>query len=154
MENKDILSKIDHTLLKPTATKEQISKLCNEALKFNMASVCIPASYISYAHENFPNLNICTVIGFPLGYNTTEVKLFETKYALENGANEIDMVVNLGDVKEGNFIKVKDEIKLLKEACGSKILKVIIETCYLTEQEKIELCKSHSRRNMGQTFYS
>ena len=141
MENKDILSKVDHTLLKPTATKEQISKLCNEALKFNMASVCIPASYISYAHENFPNLNICTVIGFPLGYSTLESKVFETKNAIEDGANEIDMVINQGLVKDKDYASVTNEIKEIKKACGSHILKVIVETCNLEEDEKIEVCK-------------
>ena len=141
MENKDILSKVDHTLLKPTATKEQISKLCNEALKYNMASVCIPASYISYAHENFPNLNICTVIGFPLGYSTLESKVFETKNAIEDGANEIDMVINQGLVKNKDYASVTNEIKEIKKACGSHILKVIVETCNLEEDEKIEVCK-------------
>ena len=141
MENKDILSKVDHTLLKPTATKEQISKLCNEALKYNMASVCIPASYISYAHENFPNLNICTVIGFPLGYSTLESKVFETKNAIEDGANEIDMVINQGLVKDKDYASVTNEIKEIKKACGSHILKVIVETCNLEDDEKIEVCK-------------
>ena len=147
MENKEIYSHVDHTLLKAVSTIDQIKIICDEAIKYHTASVCIPPSFVSRVHKLYPELNICTVIGFPLGYNTTEVKLFETKTALENGANEIDMVVNLGDVKEGNFTKVKDEIKLLKEACGSKILKVIIETCYLTEQEKIELCKCVSEAN-------
>ena len=135
-----MLTYVDHTLLKPTATWNQIKTLCEEAIKYHTASVCIPCSFISRAHEAFPELNLCTVVGFPLGYSTTASKLFETREALHNGASEIDMVVNLGDVKEGNFDKVTQEIRELKKACGDKILKVIIETCYLTEEEKIELC--------------
>lgn len=140
MTNKEMLTYVDHTLLKPTATWNQIKTLCEEAIKYHTASVCIPCSFISRAHEAFPELNLCTVVGFPLGYSTTASKLFETREALHNGASEIDMVVNLGDVKEGNFDKVTQEIRELKKACGDKILKVIIETCYLTEEEKIELC--------------
>lgn len=140
MTNKEMLTYVDHTLLKPTATWDQIKTLCEEAMKYHTASVCIPCSFISRAHEAFPELNLCTVVGFPLGYSTTASKLFETREALHNGASEIDMVVNLGDVKEGNFDKVTEEIRELKKACGDKILKVIIETCYLTEEEKIELC--------------
>lgn len=140
MTNKEMLTYVDHTLLKPTATWNQIKTLCEEAMKYHTASVCIPCSFISRAHEAFPELNLCTVVGFPLGYSTTASKLFETREALHNGACEIDMVVNLGDVKEGNFDKVTQEIRELKKACGDKILKVIIETCYLTEEEKIELC--------------
>lgn len=140
MTNEKMLTYVDHTLLKPTATWDQIKTLCEEAIKYHTASVCIPCSFISRAHEAFPELNLCTVVGFPLGYSTTASKLFETREALHNGASEIDMVVNLGDVKEGNFDKVTEEIRELKKACGDKILKVIIETCYLTEEEKIELC--------------
>ena len=140
MTNEEMLTYVDHTLLKPTATWDQIKTLCEEAMKYHTASVCIPCSFISRAHEAFPELNLCTVVGFPLGYSTTASKLFETREALHNGASEIDMVVNLGDVKEGNFDKVTQEIRELKKACGDKILKVIIETCYLTEEEKIELC--------------
>ena len=140
MTNAEMLTYVDHTLLKPTATWDQIKTLCEEAIKYHTASVCIPCSFISRAHEAFPELNLCTVVGFPLGYSTTASKLFETREALHNGASEIDMVVNLGDVKEGNFDKVTQEIRELKKACGDKILKVIIETCYLTEEEKIELC--------------
>lgn len=140
MTNEEMLTYVDHTLLKPTATWNQIKTLCEEAIKYHTASVCIPCSFISRAHEAFPELNLCTVVGFPLGYSTTASKLFETREALHNGASEIDMVVNLGDVKEGNFDKVTQEIRELKKACGDKILKVIIETCYLTEEEKIELC--------------
>ena len=141
MNNSEIFPHIDHTLLKATATEEQITRLCEEALKFRTASVCIPQSYVKFAHERFPELNICTVIGFPLGYSTTEVKCFEAQNAIQNGASEIDMVVNLGWVKDGRFNDVRDEIARVKAACGDKILKVIIETCYLTEQEKIELCR-------------
>lgn len=141
MNNSEIFPHIDHTLLKATATEEQISELCAEAVKYGTASVCIPQSYVKFAHEKFPELNICTVIGFPLGYSTTEVKCFEAQDAIRNGASEIDMVVNLGRVKDGRFTEVQDEIARVKTACGSKVLKVIIETCYLTEQEKIELCK-------------
>ena len=140
MTNEKMLTYVDHTLLKATATWNQIKTLCEEAIKYHTASVCIPCSFISRAHEAFPELNLCTVVGFPLGYSTTASKLFETREALHNGASEIDMVVNLGDVKEGNFDKVTQEIRELKKACGDKILKVIIETCYLTEEEKIELC--------------
>ena len=140
MTNSEMLTYVDHTLLKPTATWNQIKTLGEEAMKYHTASVCIPCSFISRAHEAFPELNLCTVVGFPLGYSTTASKLFETREALHNGASEIDMVVNLGDVKEGNFDKVTQEIRELKKACGDKILKVIIETCYLTEEEKIELC--------------
>lgn len=141
MNNSEIFPHIDHTLLKATATAEQIAALCEEALLYKTASVCIPASYVAFARERFPKLNICTVIGFPLGYSTTAVKCFEARDAISNGANEIDMVVNLGWVKDGKFSEVEREIADIKAACGEKILKVIIETCYLTEQEKIELCK-------------
>ena len=140
MTNAEMLTYVDHTLLKPTATWDQIKTLCEEAIKYHTASVCIPCSFISRAHEAFPELNLCTVVGFPLGYSTTASKLFETREALHNGASEIDMVVNLGHVKQRNFDKVTQEIRELKKACGDKILKVIIETCYLTEEEKIELC--------------
>lgn len=141
MNNSEIFPHIDHTLLKATATAEQIAALCEEALLYHTASVCIPASYVAFAHDRFPKLNICTVIGFPLGYSTTAVKCFEARDAIQNGANEIDMVVNLGWVKDGKFSEVEREIAEIKAACGEKILKVIIETCYLTEREKIELCK-------------
>lgn len=141
MNNSEIFPHIDHTLLKPTATAEQIKQLCEEALLCRTASVCIPASYVKLAHDTFPELNICTVIGFPLGYSTTAAKCFEAREAIQNGANEIDMVVDLGWVKDGKFPEVEREISDVKAACGDKILKVIIETCCLTEQEKIELCK-------------
>lgn len=143
MNAKEILSKIDHTQLKATATWEDICKLCEDAVSYGTASVCIPPSYIARVREQFgAKLNICTVIGFPLGYATTETKVFEAKDAVEKGANEIDMVVNLADVKNRDFDKVYEEIAAIKEAVGEHILKVIIETCYLTEEEKIELCKA------------
>lgn len=141
MNNSEIFPHIDHTLLRATAASDEIWELCREALKYKTASVCIPASYVKFARDNFPGLNICTVIGFPLGYSTAAAKCFETRDAIQNGANEIDMVVNLGWVKDGKFLEVEREIADVKAACGDKILKVIIETCYLTEREKIELCK-------------
>ena len=141
MNNSDIFPHIDHTLLKATAKAEQITQLCEEALLYHTASVCIPANCVKFARDKFPELNICTVIGFPLGYSTTAVKCFEARDAIQNGADEIDMVVNLGWVKDGKFLEVEREISDVKNSCGDKILKVIIETCYLNEQEKIELCK-------------
>ncbi|MDY5435720.1 deoxyribose-phosphate aldolase [Peptostreptococcus porci] len=143
MEKEFILSHIDHTLLKAYSTWEDIVKLCDEAVEFKTASVCIPQAYIKRVHERYnTKINICTVVGFPLGYNSTESKLLEVKNALEDGANEIDMVINISDVKNGDYKKVESEICELKKACGDKVLKVIIETCYLTEEEKIELCKA------------
>lgn len=147
MNNDEIFPHIDHTLLKATATEEQILELCAEAIKYDTASVCIPQSYVKFAHDKFPRLNICTVIGFPLGYSTMEVKCFEAQNAIKNGASEIDMVVNLGWVKDGKFDYVQSEISQVKSVCGDKILKVIIETCYLTEREKIELCKCVTNAN-------
>ena len=143
MERKEILKHIDHTLLKAVATWEDIKVLCDEAIEYGTASVCVPACYISRIHEAYGDkINICTVVGFPLGYSVTEAKVLETRKAIEDGANEIDMVINISDVKNGDFEKVTKEIAALKEACGDKILKVIIETCYLTEEEKIAMCKS------------
>lgn len=141
MEISEIFSHIDHTLLKPTATSKEIAAVCREAIKYKTASVCIPPSFVRCARMHFPTLNICTVIGFPLGYSTPSVKWFETKDAIENGADEIDMVVNLGEVKNGRFSVVEKEISLIKDACGDKILKVIVETCALTTEEKIRLCE-------------
>ena len=140
MKKEDIFPYIDHTCLKPTATWADVSALCNEAVKYHTASVCVPPSFIKRIHEKFPDLNICTVIGFPLGYSTTETKVFEASDAIKSGAAEVDMVININDAKEGSFDKISDEIKAVKKACGSKILKVIIETCYLTDDEKIKLC--------------
>jgi deoxyribose-phosphate aldolase len=141
MTNEEILKRIDHTLLKMTASWEEIKTLCDEAVKFKTASVCVPPSYVKPIHNEFKDLNICTVIGFPLGYSITAAKVLEAERAILSGANEIDMVINVGDVKNGNFDFVLEEIKLIKKSCDEKILKVIIETCYLTEDEKIRLCK-------------
>lgn len=145
MDNSLIFSHIDHTLLRPTSTVDEIDKLCTQALRYGTASVCIPACYVKYAHDRFPQLNICTVIGFPLGYSTTAVKCFEASNAVLNGASEIDMVINLCDVKNGNYHRVEAEIAEVKLSCGDKILKVIIETCYLTEEEKIAVCECITR---------
>ena len=143
MNTAEILKHVDHTLLKPIATWEDIQKICDESIEYNTASICIPSCYISRINEKYGDkVNICTVVGFPLGYSTTEAKVLEAKQAIENGANEIDMVINISDVKNGDYDKVTAEIKALKEAVGDKILKVIIETCYLTEEEKIAMCKS------------
>lgn len=143
MDIKNILSKVDHTLLRQTVTWEEIKTLCDEGIQYKVASVCIPPSFVKKAKEYVgDSLAICTVIGFPNGYNTTEAKIFETKDAIEKGADEIDMVINLGMMKSGNYQGVVEEIKAIKEACGSHILKVIIETCYLTEEEKISMCKA------------
>ena len=143
MNTSEILKHVDHTLLKPVATWEDIQKICDESIEYNTASICIPASYISRINEKYGDkVNICTVVGFPLGYSTTEAKVLEAKQAIENGANEIDMVINISDVKNGDYDKVTAEIKALKDAVGDKILKVIIETCFLTEEEKIAMCKS------------
>ena len=142
MDIKDILAKCDHTLLNPTATWDEIRAICDDGMKYGTASVCIPASYVRRAKEYVGNrLAICTVIGFPNGYSTTAVKCFETVDAVANGADEIDMVINIGMVKDGNYDALRDEIAAVKAACGGKILKVIIETCLLTDDEKINLCK-------------
>ena len=141
MDVKNILSKCDHTLLGVTSTWAQIKKICDEGMHYQTASVCIPPSFVQKAKEYVGDkLCICTVIGFPNGYNTAEVKAFEAKDAIARGADEIDMVVNIGEVKSGHFDAVRDEIKILKAACGAKILKVIIETCLLTTEEKIAMC--------------
>ena len=141
MTNEQIYPYIDHTLLKPTATFAEIKTLCDEAVRYHTASVCIPPCYVKPVRGLYQDLTICTVIGFPNGYNTREVKEFETKNALEHGADEIDMVINQNDVKDGQFVKVKEEIASIKKICGSHILKVIIETCNLTEGEKIAMCQ-------------
>ena len=141
MTNLEILSHIDYTLLKPTSTWDQIVELCDKAVKYGTASVCVPAAYVGRIHEKYgDSLNICTVIGFPLGYSTADVKAFEAKEAIHDGANEIDTVINVCDVKNGDFDKVLEELILLRSVTSGKILKVIIETCYLTEEEKIKLC--------------
>ncbi|MDY4079051.1 MAG: deoxyribose-phosphate aldolase [Clostridium sp.] len=142
MDIKEILKRVDHTLLKQVCTFEEIKKLCDEGIEYNVASVCIPPSYVKRAKEYVKeNLKICTVIGFPNGYSTKETKMFECKDAIKNGADEIDMVVNLGDIKSGEFKTVEEEIKEVKKICGEHILKVIVETCFLTEEEKIKLCE-------------
>ncbi len=138
----EIIGRVDHTLLKAAADWPAIAALCEEAIQYGAASVCIPPAYVAKVKETFGEKPvICTVIGFPLGYSTAEIKIAEAKQALAAGASEIDMVVNLGAVKNRDFAAVTDEIARIKEACGSNILKVIIETCYLTEEEKIALCR-------------
>lgn len=142
MDKNEILSHVDHTLLKAFADWDSIKKLCDEAIEHKTASICIPPTYIKRINDIYGDkINICTVIGFPLGYCVKEVKVLETKKAIEDGANEIDMVINICDVKNKDYDKVLDEIKALREACGDKILKVIIETCYLTDEEKIKMCE-------------
>ncbi|MBO4572303.1 MAG: deoxyribose-phosphate aldolase [Clostridia bacterium] len=142
MDVKDILSKCDHTLLNQTATWEEIKAICDDGIKYKTASVCIPPSFVKRAKDYVGDkLVICTVIGFPNGYNTTETKVFETTDAIKNGADEIDMVINIGELKAKNYEFVEDEIKKIKSACGDKILKVIVETCLLTDEEKIKTCE-------------
>lgn len=137
-----ILSSCDHTLLSQTATWNDIREICNDGIKYGTASVCIPPCYVKRAKEYVGNrLKICTVIGFPNGYQTTAVKVFETREAIENGADEIDMVINIGELKARNFGYLMNEIAEIKEACGDKILKVIIETCLLSNSEKMEMCR-------------
>ena len=143
MKAKEMLQCVDHTQLAHTATWEDIKKLCDDAVEYGTASVCIPPSYVKQAKEYLgEKMAVCTVIGFPNGYNTTAVKEFETRDAIANGADEIDMVINLGWVKDGKFDLVEQEIRTLKAACGDKILKVIIETCLLTDEEKIRMCRA------------
>lgn len=142
MEIKDILSKCDHTLLLQTATPEEIKELCKDALDYKTASVCVPPCYVSLAKEVLGDeVAVCTVVGFPNGNTTTASKCFETREAINNGATEIDMVINIGQLRAGNVDYVRDEIKALKSECGNNILKVIIETCLLTEEEKKLMCK-------------
>ncbi len=142
MKREELFHYVDHTALKAYVTWEEIRKLCREAVQYGMASVCIPGSYVKRAHEAFPDLNICTVVGFPLGNTSTHAKLEETRQALADGASEIDMVIHIGMVKSGEYDDVTEEVRLLKKAVGDKILKVIIETCYLTEKEKIRMCRA------------
>ena len=142
MELKNILSHCDHTLLAQTATWEEIRAVCDDGMKYETASVCIPASYVKQAKDYVGSrLAICTVIGFPNGYSTTATKCFETRDAVANGADEIDMVINIGWAKDGRWDDLLAEIKAVKEACQGKLLKVIIETCLLTDAEKIKLCE-------------
>ena len=146
-----MLSHVDHTQLKAFATWADIVSLCEEAMEFHTASVCVPPTYIKKIHETYgEKINICTVVGFPLGYSATEAKLAEVEKALDDGCDEIDMVINISDVKNGMYDKVEEEIRTLKRACGTHILKVIIETCYLTEEEKIAMCKAVT--NAGADF--
>lgn len=142
MNHQEILSKVDHTLLAQTATWAEIQQICDDAVQYGTASVCIPASYVKRAKAYVGDkMAVCTVIGFPNGYSTTSVKVFETEDALKNGADEIDMVANLGFIKDGRYDLQLEEIREIKKACGSHILKVIIETCLLTEEEKIRMCE-------------
>jgi deoxyribose-phosphate aldolase len=141
MTNEEIFRHIDHTLLKAVSSWAEIEKLCAEAIRFKTASVCVPPSYVKPISGAYSNLNICTVIGFPLGYSVSAVKQREAEAALAGGAAELDMVINIGDVKNGAFEKVREEISSLKKIAGKNILKVIVETCYLTREEKIRLCK-------------
>ncbi len=142
MSKNEILKFVDHTLLKQSATWEDIKEICDDAITYNTASVCIPPSYVKQAKEYTSNkMKICTVIGFPNGYNTTEVKVYETQDAINNGADEIDMVINIGYLKEKNYDKILEEINKIKEACNGKILKVIIETCLLADEEKMKMCE-------------
>ncbi|MBO5260545.1 MAG: deoxyribose-phosphate aldolase [Agathobacter sp.] len=142
MNKKDILKIVDHTLLAQGATWEEIRQILDDAMKYETASACIPASYVKRAAEYVEGkLPICTVIGFPNGYSTTAVKVCETKDAVANGASEIDMVINIGDLKDKSYDKIEQEIKEIHAACDGNILKVIIETCLLTEEEKIKMCE-------------
>lgn len=151
MEVKEILKHVDHTLLTQTATWEEIRQICDDAMEYGTASVCIPPSYVKQAKEYMQDkMAVCTVIGFPNGYMTTKAKEFETKDALANGADEIDMVINIGWVKDKKFDLIEEEIRILKAACGEKILKVIIETCLLTDEEKVAMC--HVVTNAGADY--
>lgn len=142
MELKEILPFVDHTILTQTATISQIKQICDDAIKYKTASVCIPPFYVDFAKSYVKNaMKICTVIGFPNGYNTTAVKVFETLDAIKNGADEIDMVINIGLLKDKKYDEITDEIVEIKKACGDKILKVIIETCLLSDDEKIKMCE-------------
>ena len=142
MELKEIIRRVDHTLLSQGATWREIQKICDDAMEYGTASVCIPPSYVAQAKEYVANdMKVCTVIGFPNGYQTTKTKVFETEDAIKNGADEIDMVINIGWVKDEKYDVVEQEIQEIKAACGDKILKVIIETCLLTEEEKNRMCQ-------------
>lgn len=146
MEIKEILAKVDHTLLRQDAVWAEIKEIIDDAIKYRTASVCIPASFVKQASEySAGRVKICTVIGFPLGYSTTAVKAFEASDAVENGADEIDMVINIGWLKEKKYGEILDEIKQIKAACGGRTLKVIIETCLLTDEEKAEMCRIVSK---------
>jgi len=142
MDKKTVFAHVDHTLLKPTATWAQIQALCDEAMAHGMATVCVPACYVKPIADAYGDkLKVCTVVGFPLGYSTAAAKAFEAREAVQNGAAEVDMVINIGDAKAGLFDKITEEIKQIKAAVGEKVLKVIVETCYLTDDEKAALCR-------------
>lgn len=142
MEKEEILKKVDHTNLNQTVVWDDIKKICDEAIKYNVASACIPPCYVEQAKRYVGDkLKICTVIGFPNGYNATDVKVYETKKAIKDGADEIDMVINIGYLKDKKYDYIENEIKEIKKACKNHILKVIIETCLLTEEEKIRMCR-------------
>lgn len=142
MDKKTVFAHVDHTLLKPTATWPEIDKICREGVDYGMASVCIPPRFVKQAKEKYGNqLRVCTVVGFPLGYSTTAVKVYETRQAVADGADEIDMVLSIGDMKSGRYNAVTEEIRAIKGACQGRILKVIVETCYLSENEKIAACR-------------
>lgn len=148
MTDNELLTYVDHTQLKAYATWDDIVRLCDEAIKYQTASVCVPPCYIKRIHDKYhESVNICTVIGFPLGYSVTESKVKEAECAIRDGANEIDMVVNISDIKNKDYDKVYEEIKAIREVCNNKILKVIIETCYLTDNEKIKLCEIVTKAN-------
>lgn len=148
MNHREILSHVDHTLLAQTATWEEVRQICDDGICYKTASVCIPPCYVKQAKDYVKNqLKICTVIGFPNGNSTTAAKIFETKDALNNGADEIDMVINIGALKEKNYTYVQNEILELKKVCQNKVLKVIIETCLLTEEEKIKMCEIITNTN-------
>ena len=145
MKDKKILKYVDHTKLNAFATWKDIRKLCNEAIDNNVASICIPPNYVKRVHEQYKDrINICMVVGFPLGYSVTAAKKAEIEQGLLDGANEFDMVINISDVKNGDYKKVEEEIKILKAVAGEHVLKVIIETCYLTDREKVAMCKAVS----------
>lgn len=142
MNHSEILSRVDHTLLSQTATWEEIQALCDDAVRYHTASVCIPPCYVKQAKDYVKDrMAVCTVVGFPNGYSTTASKVFETREALENGADEIDMVIWVGALKDKKYDLIREEIRELKKACGDKILKVIVETCLLTQEEKIRMCE-------------
>ena len=150
MDIKEILKHVDHTLLLQGSTWEEIKQICDDAMKYGTASVCIAPSYVKQAAEYMGDkMAVCTVIGFPNGYHTTATKVFETKDAIANGAEEIDMVINIGFLKDGRYDEVEDEIRQIHEACNGKILKVIIETCLLTEEEKIKMCEIVTNAGAG-----
>lgn len=151
MEIREMLKRVDHTKLQAFCTWEEIQTLCEEAIEYETASVCIPPTYVERVHKTYgEKINICTVIGFPLGYQATAAKVTEAKEAIAQGCNEVDMVINITDVKNGLLDKVEEEIRQIKKACGDHILKVIIETCYLTEEEKIAMC--HAVTNAGADY--